>query len=147
MDTLEVVIEDAVGACGLTLYGFQWHPRDKTLRVFVEGDNAVDVAACQAVSRQLRDTLAVNETIRGDYSLEVSSPGIQRPLLKPAHYMRCIGETIDVTLKRSFNERRHMCGELKKLEGDTVELLVDGETVHIQLADITKAHLVVDIRF
>jgi ribosome maturation factor RimP len=122
------------------------------LRVLIERPGAtaeagagVSLEDCTGVSRALSRLLDENEElIPGHYRLEVSSPGVERPLVKPRDYERFTGREIKLTTKAYVSERKNFTGKLAGLRGDQVVLLTDehGSELEIPYAEIQKAHLV-----
>ncbi len=112
------------------------------------GDDGVPVSVgiedCQAVSREVSAQLDVEDPISGNYTLEVSSPGIDRPLFTLAHFERFAGETAKVTLKLPQEGRRRLTGLIARIEGDNITFLVDGAEFVAAFDNIDKARLVPD---
>lgn len=101
----------------------------------------VTVEDCSHVSRIVGDLLDVEEAVRGEYHLEVSSPGLFRPLTKPAHFERALGERIQVRTYSKIGDRRVFTGILRKHEEGTLIVEVDGTAHQIALQDVAKANL------
>jgi len=97
----------------------------------------VDLDLCERVSREL-------SPLRERYALEVSSPGIERPLVKPEHYRRAIGSRVAVRMDEPLDGRRHFTGTLTDAAIDEIEMDVDGERTRLPLATVRRAHLVAD---
>jgi ribosome maturation factor RimP len=120
------------------------------LRVLIErpadptGSSGVSLADCQAVSRDLSTVLDVEHEAlpHGSYRLEVSSPGLERPLLSPRDFERFAGREVDVRTTRPFGGRRRLQGMLRGIEGDGVKLAVGAEEFTVPLSEIAKANLV-----
>jgi ribosome maturation factor RimP len=94
------------------------------------------------VSHQLSGVLDVEDPIREHYTLEVSSPGLDRPLFSAAHFERFAGHGVRIRLARLIDRRRKLTGTLKGLRGDAVLVEVEGEELAIPLADVESARLV-----
>jgi ribosome maturation factor RimP len=116
--------------------------RHRTLRVYIEGPRGVTVDDCAAVSRQLSAILDVEDPIPGSYSLEVSSPGLDRPLVTPADYRRFEGAMVKVRLLSAIDGRRNFTGRLVETTPEAVVLEVDRERFSFPLATIERARLV-----
>jgi ribosome maturation factor RimP len=120
------------------------------LRVLIErpsdpsGQSGVSLADCQAVSRDLSTLLDVEQEVlpQGRYRLEVSSPGLERPLLSRRDFERFAGREVDVRTTRPYSGRRRLQGMLRGIEGDGVKLDVGGEELMVPLTEIAKANLV-----
>jgi ribosome maturation factor RimP len=117
------------------------------LRIFIDRDKGVTLDDCAAVSRELAEILDVEDFIRGRYNLEVSSPGLNRPLKKASDYARFTGRLVKI---RTFelladdvgNNRKTFTGELLGLEGGIVRLkLTEGQTAGVPLEKVAKANL------
>ena len=98
---------------------------------------AVDLDLCERVSKEL-------SPLRERYALEVSSPGIERPLVKPEHFRRAIGSRIAVRTDQPLDGRRRFTGTLTDADNDEIEVDLDGERVRLPLAAVRRAHLVAD---
>lgn len=105
---------------------------------------SVSIEDCEAVSREVSAQLDVEDPISGNYTLEVSSPGIDRPLFTLAHFRRFAGETAKVTLKLPQEGRRRLTGVIARIEGETITFLVDGAEFTADIDNIDKARLVPD---
>lgn len=119
--------------------------RRATLQVMAERrDGApMSVEDCAEVSRTVSALLDVNDPIAGAYDLEVSSPGLDRPLVRPEDYTRFAGFEAKIELNRPRDGKRRFRGKLLGLAGDEVRLLIDAATVTLPLADVARAKLVI----
>jgi ribosome maturation factor RimP len=116
--------------------------QDGLLRLYIDKDGGIDVEDCQSVSRQVSAILDVEDPLPGNYTLEVSSPGLDRTLTKPAHFQRFMGEDIRVKLRFPLEGRRNFRGALKSANEENIEVEVDGESHSLSLATIESARLV-----
>lgn len=116
--------------------------RDGVLRVFIDKPEGIAVEDCEVVSRQLSAILDVEDPLPGHYTLEVSSPGLDRKLTKPEHFQRFTGETIRVKLRFPLDGRRNFRGALRTADDEKIEVEVDGELHSLQLSTIESARLV-----
>ena len=116
--------------------------RDGVLRVFIDKPDGVGLSDCELVSRQLSAILDIEDALPGHYTLEVSSPGLDRKLTKPEHFRRFTGETVRVKLRFPVNGRRKFCGALRAADDDKIEVEVDGESHSLQITTIESARLV-----
>ncbi len=114
----------------------------RTLRVYIDGPEGVTVDDCAAVSRQLSAILDVEDPITGSYTLEVSSPGLDRPLVTPADFRRFQGAMIKVRLLNALDGRRNFTGRLLETTPESVVMEVDQERFNLPLAAIERARLV-----
>jgi ribosome maturation factor RimP len=97
---------------------------------------------CADVSSQVSGILDVEDPISGHYTLEVSSPGLDRPLVKREHFERFTGERIRLRVARPMDNRRNFAGRLVAVKGDSIVIDVDGETFELALDNIERARLV-----
>jgi ribosome maturation factor RimP len=110
-------------------------PSPNQLRVIIDRPGGVDIDLCERVSRELA-------ALREQYALEVSSPGLDRPLVKPEHYRRAVGERVAVRTEAPVDGRRRFDGELRAADDDGIEIDQDGQPVRIRYADIRRSHVV-----
>ena len=108
-----------------------------TVRVFVDREGGVDLGVCERITGHLRDLLT-------EYSLEVSSPGPERPLTKPDHFRRFVGRRAKVRTRGDHAGRKSFTGELINATDDTVTVAADSGVVSIAYADIHRSNLVGD---
>lgn len=141
---LTEMLNAPVEATGFELVGIEFIRAGKhsTLRVYIDGENGVDVDDCAVVSRQVSAVLDVEDPITTEYNLEVSSPGMDRPLFKPSHYEDVVGEEISVKLNLPQDGRRNFKGMLTQSTATHVYIEVDGETFVLPISNISKANLV-----
>ena len=116
--------------------------RSGLLRIYIDKDDGVDIDDCEVVSHQVSAILDVEDPIPGNYTLEVSSPGLDRTLTKPAHFRRFMGEDIKVKLRFPLDGRRNFRGSLKSADDEVIEVEVDGESFRLPLSTIESARLV-----
>lgn len=113
-----------------------------TLRIFIDHENGITVDDCADVSRQVSAVLDVEDPITVAYNLEVSSPGVDRPLFTADHYQQFIGHEVNIVLKMAMQNRRKWKGEILSVDGDTITVRVDGQDEAFALSNIAKANLV-----
>lgn len=116
----------------------------KTLQVMAERRDGAPMTVddCADLSRAISPILDEEDPIKGNYSLEVSSPGVDRPLVKPADYERFKGFEAKIETSVLLNGRKRFSGRLRGTEGDTVIMDFGGEEVRIPFSDIAKAKLI-----
>ena len=142
------LLEPLVEQLGYELVDIEWvsAPRSATLRIFLDlpagREGHIGIEDCECVSREVSALLDVEDPVAGAYNLEVSSPGFDRVLRKPAHFERFVGQRVWVELQVPRDGRRRYTGTLAKVSDRGVELEVDGQTVQVAFADIGKARLV-----
>ena len=141
---LTEILDAPVVALGYELWGIEFIRAGKhsTLRVYIDHANGISVDDCAEVSHQVSALLDVEDPITTEYYLEVSSPGMDRPLLKPAHFARYIGDVAAVTLRMAVNNRRKYKGIIKQVEGEMITLTVDGRDEILAFANIQQANLI-----
>ncbi len=114
------------------------------LRLFIDRQGGVTLEDCTAVSREVGRYLEVEDPIEQAYHLEVSSPGLERPLKKKDDFIRFAGRRARVKMMEKVDDRRVFIGTLKGIEGDDVVLTVDDQLYHFPLAGISRARLVLE---
>lgn len=116
--------------------------KHSVLRVFIDAEKGIDVDDCAAVSRQLSSVLDVEDPITTEYNLEVSSPGMDRPLFTLEQYEKFVGHKVQLRLRVPFEGRRKFAGLLKGVEGEDVVIEVDNEEYLLPVEAIDKANVV-----
>ena len=141
---LQEMLQDAVEDLGCELWGIECQRtgRFMTVRLFIDKDGGVTVDDCADVSRQVSAILDVEDPIADKYNLEVSSPGLDRPLFTLLQFERYIGQDISVHLRIPVMERRKWQGKLDRIENDMVTLIVDGQEQVLVFGNIQKANVV-----
>ncbi|MFU2077719.1 ribosome maturation factor RimP [Avibacterium avium] len=148
MATLEEKLSDllkgSIEDLGCELWGIECQRvgRFLTVRLYIDKEGGVSIDDCADVSRQVSAILDVEDPIADKYNLEVSSPGVDRPLFTLEQYQRYIGEEIVVHLRIPVLERRKWQGKLEKIENDMITLLVDGQPQVLVFGNIQKANVV-----
>jgi len=141
---LQELVAPVVAALGYELVGVEHVPqgRRSVLRLYIDRDDGITVDDCERVSRQVSGLLDVEDPIPGEYLLEVSSPGLDRPLFTAGHFQRFVGHQVRLRLTTPIEGRRNFSGVLQGMREDGVVLLVEGVEVELPLAKIDKANLV-----
>lgn len=117
----------------------------RVLRLYIDREGVgVHVSDCETASRAVEAVLDVENFIPGHYVLEVSSPGLERPLRRPKDFERFVGEKIDVRTRESIGGRTHFIGILKGIEGEVIFLQEGGEEWSIPLEILKKAYIKYD---
>jgi len=138
-------------ATDITALGFEFvgairtqEGRNPILRIYIDSPQGITVDDCVKVTRQLNRVLDVEVPSSSPYRLEVSSPGLDRPLFTPAHYHRFVGHQIKLKAHTPIHGQRHFVGTLTEVNDEGILLTVapPGEPVSIAFADIDNAHLV-----
>jgi ribosome maturation factor RimP len=143
------IIQPPIEAAGYELVDVHWkhEPGGWVLRVFVDGPDGISHSDCERVSREVSAVLDVNDPIAHAYNLEVSSPGLDRPLRAAEHFRRFIGEKARVRLKQGIGGRRNYTGIIVAADGASgrVTIDVDGQEHQLPLADLDQANLQFDL--
>ena len=125
----------------LVLVEFVKGPRGNTLRLVLDKEGGITLDDCTRISRIVSDLLDVHDPVPGSYNLEVSSPGINRPLVKEKDYKRFSGEKVFVQTQEPIEGRRRFKGLLRGIENSVIQMEVDGKPFVIPLDLIKKARL------
>ena len=143
-ETLQALIAPVVESLACEFWGMEYlsQGRHTTLRVFIEREGGVLLEDCEKVSRQISAVMDVEDPISGEYTLEVSSPGVDRPLYTLDHYQRFIGHKAELRLRVPFEGRRKFSGTIAGIENDEVMLHVDSEEYLFPIDSIEKANIV-----
>jgi len=141
---LESLARPVVEGLGYQFWGVQYLSagHQSTLRLYIDSAEGVFVEDCEKVSRQFSSVLDVEDPIPEEYTLEVSSPGLDRPFFYIDQFDAYKGETLHLKLKMSFEGRRKFTGILTGTEDNHVLIIVDGEEYLFPFESIDKAHLV-----
>lgn len=141
---LRRLLEPGVDSLGLDLLDIELvgSGGNRTLRVYIDAPGGITVEDCARASRQISAVLDVEDPVPGSYHLEVSSPGLDRPLVKRAHFEQVVGNEVRVQLAEYLEGRRRFRGRLLRVDESTIEVEVDGEVFTLSLDAIEKARLV-----
>ncbi len=143
---LEELLSPVVDSLGYEFVGLEYLPQGKhsLLRIYIDKPEGITVDDCGAVSHQISGVLEVEDPISGHYVLEVSSPGIDRPLFKFEDFERFSGNNVQIRLQIPLDGRRNFKGLLQgvQLDQQLVVLEVDGEIVNLPWDRIEKARLI-----
>jgi ribosome maturation factor RimP len=143
-DKLIKLVEPLVEQLGFELADLELRTggRDGILRIFIDKADGIGIEDCEEVSRRVSAILDVEDPVQSDYTLEVSSPGLDRTLTKLAHFQRFMGQDVKVKLRFPLEGRRNYRGALKAADEDKIEVEVDGESLSLPLATIESARLI-----
>lgn len=138
------LIEPVVEALNLQLWGveYQAHAKETVVRIYIDGADGVQVEDCASVSRQVSSVFDVEDPIAGEYTLEVSSPGMARPLFSLEQYAQHKGEVAKIKLRVAFEGRRNFTGQLAGVEDDDVVVIVDDHEYLLPFEAIDKGNIV-----
>ena len=149
---IAALLAPTVRALGLELLGAEYLPAPggAVLRLYIDvpeaeaGERNVGIEDCERASREVSAQLDVEDPISGHYTLEVSSPGLERPLFGAAQFARFTGEAAKVALKLPQDGRRRLQGRILRVDGEQVAFDVDGNELVVAVDNIDKARLVPD---
>ncbi len=141
------IIEPVISQEHLELVDVEYKKEGKNwfLRVYIDKEGGVTVNDCQKVSHLIEDIIEIDQVIHTSYILEVSSPGLDRPLKKEKDFLRFKNHRVKVTTFSSINNQKNFNGTLKDFINDTVLMECQGKIIEIPLESISKAHLIIEI--
>jgi len=142
---LTVLFEPVIESMGYELVGveFTGSINHGTLRIYIDREEGVSLDDCASISHQISAILDVEEPIQQSYDLEISSPGLNRPLFKLADFERFSGQLAKIKMSVAVAGRRNFKGLLKGVaDSQLIQIEVDGEIYQLPLADIGKANLI-----
>lgn len=140
------LIEPVVEGLGYECVGVEYnpHPQHGLLRIYIDRAEGITVDDCTQVSHQLSGVLDVEDPIQGNYQLEVSSPGSNRPLFTLKHFQQFIGHKVQVNLFRPVENRRKIIGEIIAVDDELVSVQDADKVYEIPFKAMSKAHLVAE---
>jgi len=146
IDKLKAFLKPEVERLGYELVDLEYagNNRSAVLRVFIDQEAGITLDDCEKVSNEVGAVLDVEDPIPGEYNLEISSPGLDRPLTEPEHFDRYRGERVKLRMEKSFVGRRRLTGLLEGMENDEVVLNIDGEQHSVPFASVEMARLAPD---
>lgn len=141
---LTEMLEPSVSALGFELLGIEFvrAGSHSTLRIYIDHEDGITVDNCADVSNQASAILDVEDPIANEYSLEVSSPGVDRPLFTIEHFSLVVDETVNVRLNVPQDGRRNFKGTLKSVEDDMINIEIDNQIFTLFIDNVAKANLV-----
>ena len=142
-EKLRALLEPPVENLGYELVHLEFGSQDKNaiLRVYIDAPGGIQVDDCATVSRQLSAVLDVEDPLNSSYFLEVSSPGLDRPLVKPEHFRQFVGDKARIVMATHILGRRRFTGQMMEAGIDAVVLEVDGESYELPYKDMESAQL------
>ncbi|MBT3186600.1 ribosome maturation factor RimP [Candidatus Thioglobus sp.] len=145
-DKIEELINPVIADMGYELVGIDYIASGKhsTVRVYIDSDKGIGLDDCEVVSRQISAIFDVEDPVSGQYNLEVSSPGIERPLFHIGHYQRFLGHDVKLRLLRPMNGQRKFNGAIGSVSevNNSVELVTELGPVTLDIDMIEKANLI-----
>ncbi|AWN72656.1 TPA: ribosome maturation factor RimP [Legionella anisa] len=144
-DELEHLLAPTITDMGYELWGCEYlsQGRHSLLRVYIDKADGIGIEDCEAVSHQVSALLDVDDPISGNYSLEVSSPGIPRPLFKSWQYQRYIGHEVQIKTFKPVDGKRKLIGTIVSASESSLVLNINNEDQELLFSNIVKANLTV----
>ncbi|KTD76251.1 ribosome maturation factor RimP [Legionella waltersii] len=139
------LVEPSINDMGYELWGCEYLSQGKhsLLRIYIDKSDGIGIEDCQAVSRQVSAILDVEDPIQGNYNLEISSPGIPRPLFSSWQYERYLGHAVDVKVFKPVNGKRKFHGTIHAVNENEIVLDINGEHQELYISNIVRAYLTV----
>ncbi len=147
-ETLRDRLAALIEAMGYEFVGveLQRQGRFSVLRIYIDNEPGITLTDCSTVSHQVSAMLDVDDPIQGEYHLEISSPGLERPLFEIAQYKKFIGSRIKVRMCNPLNNQRNFVGILQQIDDmNDIHLLTDTEKVILPFSGIEKARVIPDL--
>lgn len=143
-ETIRKIVEPVVTALGFQLWGIEYlgQGRHTLLRVYLDKEGGIDIEDCAEASRHISSILDVEDPISSEYTLEVSSPGLDRLLFTLEQMKAYVGSTLKLRLTENFEGRRNFSGILKDVVNDEVVLVADGSELIFPYELVEKANIV-----
>jgi ribosome maturation factor RimP len=143
-ETIAAAIEPVLADMGLELYDIELTTsgRARTLRVLVDREGGVDLDAITAATERVSPVIEAHEKLQGPFTLEVSSPGLERPLRRPEHFRRALADTVTVKTRDAAGGVRRLHGRLLDAGDDGITIETDDTTERIPYDQITQARTV-----
>ncbi|MCO2379587.1 ribosome maturation factor RimP [Pseudomonas aeruginosa] len=144
LEQLQALLVPVVEALGYECWGVEFisQGRHSVLRVYIDRPEGILIDDCEAVSRQVSGILDVEDPISGEYTLEVSSPGMDRPLFTLEQFAKHAGEQVKIRLRSPYEGRRNYQGILRGVEEQDVVVLVDDHEYLLPIDSIDKANII-----
>jgi len=142
------LLEPTVTALGYELLGVEYLAQGKhsRLRLYIDSPDGIGLEDCETVSRQVSGVLDVDDIIHGQYNLEVSSPGLDRPLFRAEHYARFAGQMVRLRTHQPQQGQRNFQGRIESVQDGTVYISMDdGSQLSLKVDEIDKANLVPEL--
>jgi ribosome maturation factor RimP len=144
-DEIKELIEPVIEDMGYILWGCEYLPQGKhsLLRIYIDKDVGIGIEDCQKVSKQVSALLDVEDSISANYSLEISSPGMPRPLFYDWQYKQYVGQEVIIKLSKPVLGSRKYTGTILSIENDKLSLSIAEENHEFLISNIVKANLTV----
>lgn len=141
---IQDLLQPVVSELGYELWGCEYLSQGKhsLLRVYIDKEGGIGITDCELVSKTVSALLDVEDPIPGNYSLEVSSPGIPRPLFDIKHYQQYVGKSIQLKLYKPINGSRKIIGIIQSVADNSIFINVDELVQEVEFSQIVKANLI-----
>jgi len=142
------LLEPTISALGYELLGVEYLGQGKhsRLRLFIDGPDGIGLKDCEQVSHQASAVLDVEDPIKAQYALEVSSPGLDRPLFQPEHYASYIGQRVKFRVRLPVDGQRNFEGQIQQVDQQDIYIIIEsGETLKFDSSNIERANLVPEL--
>lgn len=141
------LIQPQIEMMGFEFVGLQYFTQGKrnTLRIYIDHSDGINIEHCTQVSHQVSGILDVEDPINAEYHLEVSSPGLDRPLFNIQHYKKFTGKKVKLKLLFPIDGQRKFQGEIKQVADKTIHLLTEEKEITLSMNEIEKANLIPDL--
>ncbi len=148
MVKVEKLLKSAIEDLGYELIGLEYGGRGRgmLLRIYIDNKAGIQVSDCEVASRRVSAILDVEDIIAGHYDLEISSPGLDRPLFKEEHYRRFISRRVKVVMAAPQSGRRRFTGVLQGFSGEQIIIEADDEVFELPFAGVASARLVPEFK-
>lgn len=141
---LQTLLAPIVEALGYEFWGYIYIPQGRyaVLRIYIDSEQGITVDDCEKVSRQVSAVLDVEDPIIGGYTLEVSSPGVDRPLFTSDQFARYMGHEVNIRLRMALENRKHLRGVIQKVTDTEVAIRANEQEYLIARDNIARANLI-----
>ena len=145
--TLVDLLAPSITAMGYDLLGIEQlaRGRESLVRIYIDKESGITLDDCERVSNQVTGILDVEDPVSGSYRLEVSSPGLDRPLFNLEQFQQFMGQTVSIRLRSKFEGRRKLTGTIETVEQDVVVIRESGDQYRLPADVIEHAHLQPDL--
>jgi ribosome maturation factor RimP len=144
LEQLQALLAPVVEALGYQCWGIEFisQGRHSLLRVYIDHPDGILIDDCEKVSRQVSGVLDVEDPVSGEYTLEVSSPGMDRPLFTLEQFAAHVGAQVKIRLRSPYEGRRNFQGVLRGIEEQDVVVQVDNHEYLLPIDSIDKANII-----
>ena len=141
---IQQLLNPVITSLGYELWGCEYLPQGKysLLRIYIDKQDGISIEDCEIVSKEVGALLDVEEPVQGNYSLEISSPGIPRPLFFKEQYSRYEGHQVALKLRQPINGSRKLAAKIVSVGQSSIELGVGDTTFNVEFSEILKANLI-----